>query len=96
MILEISSGEGADRLEATLSTEHAACLFGIPVLVLKNQAYGRADRLPDGRVAGDVMWLVEGEADAQEADLLPTWRETPTCFASLNGPLARIDSARSR
>jgi len=41
--------------ELTLTTEHASSSYGRPVLVVDGQAYGPGDRLPDGRIAGDLV-----------------------------------------
>jgi hypothetical protein len=39
----------------TLTTEHAASSYGIPVLVIDGNAYGRLDRMPEGK--GELGWL---------------------------------------
>jgi len=35
-----------------LTTDHAASSYGVPVLVKDGEAYGPADRLPSGELAG--------------------------------------------
>ena len=44
----------------TLTTNHAASSYGIPVLVdAQNNAYGPGDRLPAGEIARDFVLRVE-------------------------------------
>jgi hypothetical protein len=39
----------------TLTTDHAASSYGIPVLVIDGTAYGRLDHMPEGK--GELGWL---------------------------------------
>ena len=39
----------------TLTTDHAASSYGIPVLVINGNAYGQLDRMPEGK--GELGWL---------------------------------------
>lgn len=48
MTINVWAGDGARR---TLTTEHAASSYGIPVLVVGETAYGPGDVLPTGETA---------------------------------------------
>lgn len=52
----------------TMTTEHAASSYGLPVLVIDGQAYGPGDVLCHGRVAADVeIGLIGASADELSA-----------------------------
>jgi len=74
MTLKLVAGD----LRAVLTTERAGSSYRLPVLYIasaENVAYGAGDVLPDGRVAGEIDWKIDGVVDPQEADLLDSWRE---------------------
>jgi hypothetical protein len=43
----------------TLTTDHAASSYGIPVLVIDGNAYGRLDHMPEGK--GELGWIAPME-----------------------------------
>jgi len=45
----------SSKAEASLSTDHGASSYGVPVLVTGGEAYGRGDVLPSGITAGDLV-----------------------------------------
>lgn len=54
---ESSLGMTLDGCDYTLTTEHAASSYGVPVLidVASGNAYGPADTLPSGKRAADAV-----------------------------------------
>ena len=55
-----------------LTTEHAACSYGMPVLVVEGQVYGPGDRLAgyDFQTAHDVIFL---HTLLRKGSLSPDW-----------------------
>lgn len=56
--------------DITLSTEHAACSYGLPVVVADGQAYGPGDVLPGGKLATEwvLLWASEPGRTPGERD----------------------------
>lgn len=62
----------------TLTTNHAASSYGVPVLVWNGTAYGTMDTLPTGEVARDFVVRIErggGKVAARTEDSAPEFVE---------------------
>jgi hypothetical protein len=52
-------------VESALSTDHAASSYGMPVLIVQGQAYGKADCMPNLDESDPLQWMGLAASGAQ-------------------------------